>query len=200
MPTSEEAGFFFSNSKMPVISRLQQLDDKFNVVATWSEVEGLKVKKKVISYGLSSYGYDVRIADEFKIFTDINSQTLDPKELDERCFTDFKGDVCRIPPNSFVLARSLEYIRMPPMTTGEVLGKSTYARIGCVCIATPLEAGWEGHITLEFANTTRLPMKLYAGEGAAQILFHQGDVQCRVSYADRKGKYMHQTGIQLPMA
>jgi dCTP deaminase len=148
--------------------------------------------KKVVSYGLSSYGYDLRIGNKFKIFTNINSTVIDPKNFDERNFVEFEGDVCIIPPNSFVLAYSLEKIRMPRNVTGNVLGKSTYARCGISCLATPLEAGWEGHVTLEFANTTPLPAKLYAFEGAAQIEFFEGSDACEVSYADRKGKYMDQ--------
>lgn len=152
---------------------------------------------KVISYGMSSYGYDVRIAPEFKIFTNVNTTVLDPKQFDERSFVHYQGDVCIVPPNSFVLARTIEYFKMPNNITGLVLGKSTYARIGCSCLATPLEAGWEGEVVLEFANTTPIPMKLYANEGAAQVLFFRG-AQCKTSYADRGGKYQGQTGITLP--
>lgn len=148
---------------------------------------------KVISYGLSSFGYDIRLGTRFKIFTNVNSAIVDPKNFDNKTFVDFEGDVCIIPPNSFVLCHSLEYIRMPTDVTGIVLGKSTYARCGISCLATPLEAGWEGHVTLEFANTTPLPAKLYANEGACQILFYQGRGKCSVSYADRGGKYMHQS-------
>lgn len=154
--------------------------------------------KKVISYGQSSYGYDVRIADEFKIFTNVNNSLLDPKNFNTNSFVEHRGDYCIIPPNSFVLARTLEYFKMPRDVTGLVLGKSTLARLGCVCIATPFEAGWEGEGVLEFANTTPLPMKLYAGEGAAQILFFRGRY-CRTSYADRGGKYQGQAGITLPI-
>jgi len=153
--------------------------------------------KKVISYGLSSYGYDLRIGNKFKIFTNINSTVVNPKNFDKRSFVDFEGDVCIIPPNSFVLAASLEYIRVPRNITGIVLGKSTYARAGIACIATPLEAGWEGHVTLEFANTTPLPVMLYANEGAAQVLFFEGE-ECSVSYADRNGKYQYQEAIPVP--
>lgn len=154
--------------------------------------------KKIISYGLSSYGYDLRIGNKFKIFTNINSTVINPKDFDKRSFVDFEGDVCIIPPNSFVLAASLEYIRMPRNVTGVVLGKSTYARTGIVCIATPLEAEWEGHVTLEFANTTPLPAMLFANEGAAQVLFFDGE-ECLTSYADRGGKYQCQeAGPVLP--
>lgn len=161
---------------------------------------GFRVPKKVISYGVSSYGYDIRVANEFKIFTNINSTVVDPKNFDEKSFVDFIGDVCIIPPNSFVLARSVEYFCMPKNVTGIVLGKSTYARCGISTLATPLEAGWEGYITLEFANTTPLPAMIYANEGACQVLFMEGEVDCLTSYADRAGKYMKQTGIQLPIA
>lgn len=154
--------------------------------------------EKIISYGTSSYGYDVRIGNQFKIFTNVNSSILNPKNFDPNSFVDFEGDVCIIPPNSFALAASLEYIRMPRNITGVVLGKSTYARCGIVCIATPLEAEWEGHITLEFANTTPLPAMLFANEGAAQVLFFEGD-NCLTSYNDRGGKYQHQeAGPVLP--
>ena len=153
---------------------------------------------KVISYGLSSYGYDLRIGNKFKIFTNINSTKIDPKNFDNGSFVDFEGDVCIIPPNSFVLAASVERIRMPRNVTGVVLGKSTYARTGIVCIATPLEAEWEGHVTLEFANTTPLPAMLYANEGAAQVLFFEGE-ECLTSYMDRGGKYQNQeAGPVLP--
>lgn len=147
--------------------------------------------EKIISYGTSSYGYDVRIGNKFKIFTNINSSILNPKDFDKNSFVEHEGDFCIIPPNSFVLAASLEYIRMPRNITGVVLGKSTYARCGIVCIATPLEAEWEGHITLEFSNTTPLPAMLFANEGAAQVLFFEGD-NCLTSYSDRGGKYQHQ--------
>lgn len=149
---------------------------------------------RVISYGLSSYGYDVRIADEFKIFTNVNSVVVDPKNFNADSMVDFTGEVCTIPPNSFALARSVEYIRMPRNVTGLVLGKSTYARVGIVANFTPLEAGWEGYITIEISNTTPLPARIYANEGFAQILFFESE-PCRVSYADRKGKYQGQVGI-----
>lgn len=147
--------------------------------------------KKIISYGLSSYGYDIRIGNKFKIFNNINSTVLNPKNFDTNSFVEYEGDICIIPPNSFVLASSLEYIRMPRNVTGIVLGKSTYARCGIVCIATPLEAEWEGYVTLEFANTTPLPAMLFANEGAAQVLFFEGP-DCLISYKDRGGKYQYQ--------
>jgi dCTP deaminase len=154
----------------------------------------------VISYGLSSYGYDIRVADEFKVFTAGmgNLTVVDPKDLDTRVMADFIGDVCIIPPNSFALARSLEYIRMPRNVLGAVLGKSTYARCGIVTNFTPLEPGWHGFITIEISNTTPLPAKIYANEGIAQVLFFEGDEPCEISYADKKGKYQGQRGVVLP--
>ena len=160
------------------------------------------VRENVISYGPSSYGYDIRMADEFKIFTNVFTTVVDPKNFDDNSFVEFKGEICTIPPNSFVLARSIEYMRMPRNVTGILLGKSTYARCGIVTNFTPLEAGWEGHITIEISNTTPLPARIYANEGIAQILFFEADEDCRVSYADRAegggGKYQGQTGITLP--
>ncbi len=152
----------------------------------------------VVSYGLSSYGYDVRCADEFKIFTNINSATVDPKNFCPSSFVDFKGEVCIIPPNSFALARTIEYFRIPRNVLTICLGKSTYARCGIIVNVTPLEPEWEGHVTLEFSNTTPLPAKIYAGEGVAQFLFLESDEVCEVSYADRKGKYQGQTGVTVP--
>ena len=155
---------------------------------------------KIISYGTSSYGYDVRCAPEFKIFTNINSAIVDPKNFDERAFVGFSGDRCIIPPNSFILARSVEYLRIPRDVLVVCVGKSTYARVGIVCNVTPLEPEWEGHITLEFSNTTNLPAVMYANEGCAQLLFFQADSNdiCETSYADRAGKYQGQTGVTLP--
>jgi dCTP deaminase len=161
-------------------------------------VEG-QVRNGVISYGLSSYGYDIRIADEFRIFTPNPYNTVvDPKHLDSRCLVEFKGEKCVIPPNSFALARTVEYIRMPSDTLGIVLGKSTYARCGLVLNCTPLEPAWEGYITLEVSNTSTLPALIYANEGIGQVLFLQGDGQAEVTYKSRKGKYQGQTGITLP--
>jgi len=158
------------------------------------------VREGKISYGLSSYGYDVRVADEFKVFTPNPYNTIvDPKNFDARAFVDYQGEECLIPPNSFALARTVEYFRMPRNVTGIVLGKSTYARCGVVTNFTPLEAGWEGHITIEISNTATLPAKIYANEGIAQVLFFEADADCRVSYADRKGKYQGQRGITLPI-
>lgn len=153
---------------------------------------------KIISYGVSSYGYDVRCADEFKVFTNINSATVDPKKFDEKSFVDVVGDVCVIPPNSFALARTVEYFRIPRDILTICLGKSTYARCGIIVNVTPLEPGWEGHVTLEFSNTTSLPAKIYANEGVAQMIFLKADEPCEVSYSDRAGKYMGQTGVTLP--
>lgn len=153
---------------------------------------------RVISYGVSSYGYDVRCADEFKIFTNINSAVVDPKDFAENSFVDFKGDVCIIPPNSFALARTVEYFRIPRNILTICLGKSTYARCGIIVNVTPLEPEWEGHVTLEFSNTTPLPAKIYANEGVAQMLFLESDNPCEVSYRDRGGKYQGQRGVTLP--
>tara|TARA_Y100000588_G_scaffold21552_1_gene21802 strand:- start:1709 stop:2353 length:645 start_codon:yes stop_codon:yes gene_type:complete len=155
---------------------------------------------KLISYGVSSYGYDVRCADEFKVFTNIHSATVDPKAFDERSFVDIKGDSCIIPPNSFALARTVEYFRIPRNVLTICLGKSTYARCGIIVNVTPLEPEWEGHVTLEFSNTTTLPAKIYANEGVAQMLFFESDEMCETSYMDRGGKYQGQRGVTLPRA
>lgn len=154
--------------------------------------------RRVISYGTSSYGYDVRCGRHFKIFTNINSTIVDPKAFDPSSFVDMEGDVCIIPPNSFALAATVEYFRIPRNVLTVCLGKSTYARCGIIVNVTPLEPEWEGHVTLEFSNTTPLPAKIYANEGACQFLFLKGDRPCEVSYADRAGKYMRQTGVTLP--
>lgn len=156
--------------------------------------------RRVISYGTSSYGYDVRCADEFKIFTNINSSIIDPKSFDEKSFVDYKGDVCIIPPNSFALARTVEYFKILRDVLTICLGKSTYARCGIIVNVTPLEPEWEGHVTLEFSNTTNLPAKIYANEGIAQMLFLGSDEVCATSYKDRGGKYQGQTGVTLPKA
>ena len=152
----------------------------------------------IISYGVSSYGYDARVSDEFMIFTNVDNAIVDPKNFSEQTFVNRKTDVCIIPPNSFVLARTVEYFRIPRDTLVVCLGKSTYARCGIIVNVTPLEPEWEGHVTLEFSNTTPLPAKIYANEGACQFLFFQGDSEPEVSYADRAGKYMGQTGVTLP--
>jgi len=157
-----------------------------------------QVREDIISYGLSSYGYDVRIANEFKIFTNLNSTIVDPKNFDPKSFVDFTGDMCIIPPNSFALGRTVEYFKIPRNVMTLCVGKSTYARCGIITNVTPLEPGWQGHVTLEISNTTPLPAKIYAGEGIAQILFFESDEQCETSYADKKGKYQSQTGVTLP--
>ncbi len=155
--------------------------------------------QKVISFGTSSYGYDVRCANEFKVFTNIYSATVDPKAFDERSFVDVRGDVCVIPPNSFALASTVEYFRIPRDVLTLCVGKSTYARCGIIVNVTPLEPEWEGHVTLEFSNTTNLPAKIYAQEGVAQMLFFQSDEACEVTYKDRGGKYQGQVGVTLPV-
>ncbi len=152
----------------------------------------------IISYGTSSYGYDIRCSEEFKIFTNINSAIVDPKDFSPTSFVDFTGAVCIIPPNSFALARTVEYFRIPRNVLTICLGKSTYARCGIIVNVTPLEPEWEGHVTLEFSNTTPLPAKIYANEGVAQVIFIEGDEVCEVSYRDRSGKYQGQTGVTLP--
>lgn len=157
-----------------------------------------QVREGVISFGVSSYGYDMRIADEFKIFTNINNTIVDPKNFDPKSFVDFKGEVCIIPPNSFALGYSVEYFRIPRDVLVICLGKSTYARCGIVVNVTPLEPEWEGHVTIEVSNTTPLPAKIYANEGIAQLLFLGGEEICQVSYADKAGKYQAQRGITLP--
>ena len=154
--------------------------------------------RRLISYGTSSYGYDVRCADEFKVFTNINSAVVDPKAFDANCFVDIQADVCIIPPNSFALARTVEYFRIPRDVLAICLGKSTYARCGIIVNVTPLEPEWEGHVTLEFSNTTTLPAKIYANEGVAQLLFLGADEVCEMSYKDRGGKYQGQMGVTLP--
>ena len=157
-----------------------------------------QVREGVISYGLSSYGYDVRIADEFKIFTNINHTIVDPKDFDPRSFVDFRGAQCIIPPNSFALARTVERFRIPRDVIVVCVGKSTYARCGIIVNVTPLEPEWEGIVTLEVSNTTPLPARIYANEGIAQFLFFRGDELCETSYADKKGKYQSQQGLTLP--
>lgn len=157
-----------------------------------------QVREGCISYGLSSFGYDIRVAPEFKVFTNVHNVVVDPKEFDDRSFVDVNTDACIIPPNSFALARTLEYFRIPRDVLAVCLGKSTYARCGIVVNVTPLEPSWEGFLTLEISNTTPLPAKIYANEGIAQLLFLQGNEVPEVVYADRKGKYMNQVGVTLP--
>ncbi len=157
-----------------------------------------QVRDGVISYGVSSYGYDIRVADEFKIFTNINSTIVDPKRFDQQSFVDFKGDICIIPPNSFALARTVEYFRIPRSVLTICVGKSTYARCGVIVNVTPFEPEWEGTATLEISNTTPLPAKIYANEGIAQVVFFESDEPCETSYGDKKGKYQAQREITLP--
>ena len=157
-----------------------------------------QVRQGAISYGVSSYGYDLRVADEFKIFTNVYSAIVDPKNFSPESFVDFKGEVCVIPPNSFALARSLEYFRIPRKVLTVCLGKSTYARCGLIVNVTPFEPEWEGYVTLEISNTTPLPAKVYANEGLAQVLFFEADEECETSYKDKKGKYQGQVGVTPP--
>ena len=157
-----------------------------------------QVRTGVISYGLSSYGYDVRVGDEFKVFSNVFNAIVDPKNFDPKSFVDIKADVCIIPPNSFALASTIEYFRIPRDVLTICLGKSTYARCGIIVNVTPFEPEWEGHVTIEISNTTPLPAKIYANEGIAQVLFFQSDEVCAVSYKDKKGKYQAQSGVTLP--
>jgi len=157
-----------------------------------------QVREGVISYGVSSYGYDVRVGDEFKVFTNVYNTVVDPKNFDPKSFVDIKADVCIIPPNSFALASTLEYFRIPRNILTVCLGKSTYARCGIIVNVTPFEPEWEGHVTIEISNTTPLPAKIYANEGIAQVLFFESDEVCAVSYKDKKGKYQAQRGVTLP--
>ena len=154
--------------------------------------------KSSISYGISSYGYDIRVSDEYKIFTNVNNSIVDPKNFDDKSFIDFKGDVCIVPPNSFALARSIEYFKIPRNVLTICLGKSTYARCGIIVNVTPFEPEWEGYVTLEISNTTPLPAKIYSNEGLCQVLFFESDEECEISYKDKKGKYQSQKGITLP--
>jgi dCTP deaminase len=176
------------------IRRMAQEHDMIN---PYSEKQ---VSAGVISYGVSSYGYDLRVADEFKIFTNVNSSIVDPKHFDEKSFVTVRSDVAIVPPNSFALARSVEYFKIPRDVLTICVGKSTYARCGIIVNVTPLEPEWEGHVTLEFSNTTPLPAKIYANEGVAQMLFFESDEVCETSYRDRGGKYMGQQGVTLPKA
>ena len=157
-----------------------------------------QIKTGTISYGVSSYGYDIRVADEYKIFTNVNNSIVDPKNFDENSFVDFKGDVCIVPPNSFALARSVEYFKIPRKVLTICVGKSTYARCGIIVNVTPFEPEWEGYVTLEISNTTPLPAKIYSNEGLCQVLFFESDEDCDTSYKDKSGKYLKQVGITLP--
>jgi len=174
---------------------IRKMATEHGMIEPFSEKQ---VREGVISYGLSSYGYDVRIAHEFKIFTNINHMVVDPKDFDPRSFVDFEGEQCIIPPNSFALARTVERFKVPRDVIVVCLGKSTYARCGIIVNVTPLEPEWEGIVTLEVSNTTPLPARIYAGEGIAQMLFFQSDEPCEISYADKKGKYQSQDGLTLP--
>lgn len=178
---------------------IREMAEKHHMIEPFADKQVRHVdNQKIVSYGLSSYGYDVRCANEFKIFTNINSAIVDPKNFSNESFVDVVSDICIIPPNSFALARTVEYFRIPRDTLVICLGKSTYARCGIIVNVTPLEPEWEGHVTLEFSNTTNLPAKIYANEGVAQMLFLQSDEICEVSYKDRGGKYQGQTGVTLP--
>ncbi len=176
---------------------IKRMVEQFGMIEPF---ETSQVRQGVISYGLSSYGYDMRVAREFKIFTNVYSPIVDPKDFDERSFVEFEGDVCVIPPNSFALARSVEYFRIPRNVLTICVGKSTYARCGIITNVTPFEPEWEGHVTLEISNTTPLPARIYANEGIAQVLFFEAnpDDVCEVSYKDKRGKYQAQQGVTLP--
>ena len=182
---------------MPILSDrwIRKMALEYDMINPFSEKQ---IRDGVISYGLSSYGYDLRVADEFKIFTNVNSTVVDPKNFDERSFVSVDADVCVVPPNSFALARSVEYFKIPRDVLTVCVGKSTYARCGIIVNVTPFEPEWEGFVTLEISNTTPLPARIYANEGLCQILFFQGNEPCETSYKDKKGKYQAQTGIVLP--
>ena len=180
---------------------IRRMAEQYDMISPFEPNQVRSVNgEKIISYGVSSYGYDVRCAREFKVFTNVHSVIVDPKNFDDKSFIDIESDVCIIPPNSFALARTIEYFRIPRNVLTVCLGKSTYARCGIIVNVTPLEPEWEGHVTLEFSNTTPLPAKIYANEGVAQMLFLESDEVCEVSYADRAGKYQGQRGVTLPMA
>jgi dCTP deaminase len=174
---------------------IRKMSQEYGMIEPFVEKQ---VREGVISYGVSSYGYDMRVADEFKIFTNVHSAIVDPKNFSPSSFVDFKGDVCIIPPNSFVLAKSIEYFRIPRSVLTVCLGKSSYARCGLIVNVTPFEPEWEGYVTLEISNTTPLPAKIYANEGISQVLFFEADEICEISYADKKGKYQNQMGLTLP--
>lgn len=174
---------------------IQKMAKEHSMIEPFAENQ---VRNGVISFGVSSYGYDIRVADEFKIFTNVYSAVVDPKHFDPKSMVDFKGEICVIPPNSFALARTVEYFRIPRDVLTVCLGKSTYARCGIIVNVTPFEPEWEGYVTLEISNTTPLPARIYANEGIAQVLFFQADEVCDTSYADKKGKYQKQEAIELP--
>jgi len=180
---------------------IKQMANEYKMIEPFTESQIRKNgDQELISYGTSSFGYDVRCANEFKVFTNINSAVVDPKNFDESSFVNLESDICIIPPNSFALARTVEYFRIPRNVLTICLGKSTYARCGIIVNVTPLEPEWEGHVTLEFSNTTPLPAKIYANEGVAQMVFLESDEDCDESYKDRSGKYQGQTGVTLPKA
>jgi dCTP deaminase len=174
---------------------IRKMSQEHDMINPFSEKQ---VREGVISYGLSSYGYDLRVADEFKIFTNVNNAMVDPKRFDEKSFVTVQTDICIVPPNSFALARSVEYFKIPRSVLTICVGKSTYARCGIIVNVTPFEPEWEGFVTLEISNTTPLPARIYANEGLCQIIFFESDEVCETSYADRKGKYQAQKGIVLP--
>jgi dCTP deaminase len=175
---------------------IRRMAIEHGMIAPFVDYDGKR--QGAISFGLSSYGYDLRVADEYKVFTNVHSSIVDPKDFSPRSFVDFKGDVCIIPPNSFALARSVERFKIPRDVLGVCIGKSSYARCGIICNITPLEPDWEGTLTLEISNTTPLPAKIYSHEGLAQVLFFESDEECEQAYSERSGKYMHQVGITLP--
>ncbi|MBV67335.1 MAG: dCTP deaminase [Candidatus Marinimicrobia bacterium] len=174
---------------------IKKMSSENDMIAPFTDEQ---IKSGTISYGVSSYGYDIRVADEYKIFTNVNNSIIDPKNFDANSFVDFKGDVCIVPPNSFALARSVEYFKIPRKILTICVGKSTYARCGIIVNVTPFEPEWEGYVTLEISNTTPLPAKIYSNEGLCQVLFFESDEDCEVSYKDKSGKYLKQVGITLP--
>ena len=174
---------------------IKKMSSEYDMISPFTDEQ---IKTGTISYGVSSYGYDIRVADEYKIFTNVNNSVVDPKNFDENSFVDFKGDVCIVPPNSFALARSVEYFKIPRKVLTICVGKSTYARCGIIVNVTPFEPEWEGYVTLEISNTTPLPAKIYSNEGLCQVLFFESDEDCDTSYKDKSGKYLKQVGITLP--
>ena len=174
---------------------IKEMANEYGMIEPFEEEQ---VRNGKISYGLSSFGYDIRVSDEYKIFTNVNNSIVDPKNFDANSFVDYKGDVCIIPPNSFALARSVEYFKIPRDVISICVGKSTYARCGIIVNVTPFEPEWEGYVTLEISNTTPLAAKIYSNEGLCQVLFFQSDEKCQTSYKDKEGKYQHQSGITLP--
>lgn len=202
-PSKEEMGVVrvMQNDKCAALAALQAMNPQIQDVRN-DPLLGIQILERIVSFGTSSYGYDIRCADEFKVFTNINTTVVDPKNFDPKSFVDVKGDKCIIPPNSFALARTVEYLKIPKNVLTVCLGKSTYARCGIIVNVTPFEPGWEGYVTLEFSNTTPLPAVIYANEGCAQVLFFEGDEQCETAYSDRNGgaggKYQGQSGVVVP--